>query len=270
MRCIYTFSMAFMVVLLAGCASGNTTPSALSAGNAKPAAWAVTMDNIEACSCPAFCQCYFTGQPALHHNGDAAAPMRYCRFNNAFRITKGYAGDTKLDGLVFWMGGDLGGDFSAGQMDWCVLRFEPSATPAQRKAVEVIVHSIFAVEWKSFMVGPDAAIEWTKTDDTATAKLNGGKSGEIVLKQVHDATGQPSIIRNVQFWSAPKNSGFLVMNNEVEAYRDGDKPFEYKKTNGFYTTIEMSANDVKPAGHAKAPSSVQLMDFIGCSGRCGK
>jgi hypothetical protein len=73
------------------------------------AEWAVMLDNIEACSCPTFCQCYFTGQPALHDGQEHA--MRYCRFNNAFRVAKGHYGSTNLDGMKFWMAGDLGGDF---------------------------------------------------------------------------------------------------------------------------------------------------------------
>jgi hypothetical protein len=123
------------------------------------------------------------------------------------------------------------------------------------------------VQWKSFTVGPDAAIEWKKTDDGAVAKLNGGKSAEIVLKQNRDASGKPAMIEHAQFWAA-RNNGFLVMTNDVEAYRDGDKPFEFKKTNGFFTTIEMSSEDLKPAGHAAAASSVQTMSTgAGC---CGK
>lgn len=253
---------------IAGCASDSSKPTpGTQPVTPKPALWSATIDNIEACSCPAFCQCYFTGQPALHHGGQGAAPMRYCRFNNAFRVTSGHYADTKLDGMVFWMGGDLGGDFSTGQMDWCVLRFEPSATLEQRKAAEAIVHAIFPVQWKSFTVGPDAAIQWNKTDDGAVAKLNGGKSAEIVLKQNRDAAGNPAKIEHVQFWAA-RNNGFLVMTNDVEAYRDGDKPFEFKKTNGFFTTIEMSSDDLKPAGHAQAAPSVQLMSTG--SACCGK
>ena len=51
-------------------------------------------------------------------------------------------------------------------------------------------------------------------------------------------------IQNVKFWAAPKNDGFKLMKNEVEAYRVGEKPFEFKGTNGFVTTIEMSSKDV--------------------------
>src|SRR4051794_40620836 len=246
---------------LGGCAANEANPpkatpagkaTALAAAESSPK-WNVTMDNIEACSCPTFCQCYFTGQPALHEeHAKEGSAMRFCRFNNAFRITKGQYGDQKLDGLTFWMAGDLGSDFSQGQMDWTVMHFEPSATPAQRAGVEAIVKALFPVKWNSFTTGADAKIEWSKSADEAVAKLNGGKSGEIVLKQVKGEDGKPVMIKNVKFWAAPKNSGFLVMKNDVEAYREGGKPFEFKGTNGFFTTIEMNSTDAKAAAAANA------------------
>lgn len=248
----------------------QSTPAPTDAGQSGPAnaKWAVTMDNIEACSCPTFCQCYFTGQPALHETGAAEQQhaMRFCRFNNAFRITQGHFGETKLDGMKFWMAGDLGGDFSKGQMDWCVLRFEPSATPQQREAAAQVVNHIFAVNWNSFTTGEDGKIDWQVDDDGAVAKLNEGKSAEIVLKQTRDAAGKPAVIEHVQFWAANNNSGFRVMKNEVEAYRDGDKPFEFKQTNGFFTTIRAMSSE----GHAAAPARVQFLHAgaTSCGGTC--
>src|SRR5579859_3855903 len=91
-----------IICLLVGCngQSGNTSEPSKSPstpyGMASPSSaaggteWAVTLDNIEACSCPAFCQCYFTGQPALHEGQGDAHAMRFCRFNNAFKVAKGH------------------------------------------------------------------------------------------------------------------------------------------------------------------------------------
>jgi len=31
--------------------------------------WAANITVIEACSCPMFCQCYFSTKPASHHGG---------------------------------------------------------------------------------------------------------------------------------------------------------------------------------------------------------
>jgi hypothetical protein len=214
------------------------------------------MDNIEACSCPTFCQCYFTGQPALHEPAEHA--MRFCRFNNAFRITSGHWGSASLDGMKIWMAGDLGSDFSKGQMDWCVVRFEPSATPAQRQAGEAIIKAVFNVKWNSFTLGPDAKIDWQKSDDMAVARLNDGKSAEIVLQQTRGQDQKPVFIRNVQFWAA-RSGDFLVMGNKVEAYRDGDKPFDFRLTNGFFNTIQISSADVKQ-GRASASQSLKVLN----------
>ena len=58
-------------------------------------------------------------------------------------------------------------------------------------------------------------------------------------------TGDPVIITNLKYEGAPRNDGFLLMPNEVEAYRVGDKPFEFKGTNGFVTTIDIASEDFK-------------------------
>ena len=43
--------------------------------------------------------------------------------------------------------------------------------------------------------------------------------------------------------SAPRNDGFVLMANEVEAYRAGDKPWEFKGTNGFMITFDIASTD---------------------------
>lgn len=47
------------------------------------------------------------------------------------------------------------------------------------------------------------------------------------------------------------------MGNKVEAYRDGDKPFDFRLTNGFFNTVSMSSADVKL--HASATQSLKVM-----------
>ncbi len=103
---------------------------------AKPATpeWAINATTIEACSCPMFCQCYFNAEPAGHH-AHAGAAEHFCKFNNAYKVNKGHYGAAKLDGAKFWIAGDLGGDFSKGQMDWASLYFDKALTPAQREAI---------------------------------------------------------------------------------------------------------------------------------------
>jgi len=214
--------------------------------------WSLNATIIEACSCPMFCQCYFDHKPASHADHEGMAGMNhggehaFCKFNNAYRVNKGSYGGVKLDGAKFWLAGDLGAEFADGEMDWAVLHFDPSVTPEQREGIKNALAYVYPVKWKSFTVGPDAPMEWTATKDVATAKLDGGKIGEVVLKRNQGMSDQPIVIQNLRYFGAPRNTGFVLMQNEVEAYRSGDKPYEFKGTNGFMITLDINSKDVKP------------------------
>ena len=58
-------------------------------------------------------------------------------------------------------------------------------------------------------------------------------------------TAEPVVIRNLKYFGVPRNDGFVLMPNEVEAYRVGPKAFEYSGTNGFMITIDIASKDVK-------------------------
>lgn len=209
--------------------------------------WSIKATIIEACSCPMFCQCYFSTQPAAHHGGHHGGHgegEHFCRFNNAFRVDKGKYGDTRLDGAKFWVAGDLGGDFSKGNMDWAVLTFDPAVSKEQREAVQQILGHVYPFKWNSFRIADDAPMEWTAGKDKAVARLDGGKVAEVVLARNPGMTDDPVVIKNLKYWGAPRNEGFVLMPNEVQAYRSGDKPFEFKGTNGFMITFDMASKDV--------------------------
>jgi len=89
--------------------------------------WSFNATIIEACSCPMFCQCYFNTKPAAHvgHEGHGAMSEHFCRANFAYKVNKGSYGDVKLEGVKFWLAGDLGGDFSEGATDWVEATFDP-------------------------------------------------------------------------------------------------------------------------------------------------
>jgi len=213
--------------------------------------WSMNATIIEACSCPMFCQCYFDHKPASHAEHASMAGMShgdagtFCKFNNAFKVNKGNYGGVKLDGAKFWVAGDLGAEFADGEMDWAVLHFDPSVTPEQREGIKTALGHVYPVKWKSFTVGADTPMEWTATKDVATAKLDGGKVAEVVLKRNQGMTDQPIVIQNLRYFGVPRNTGFVLMQNEVEAYRTGDKPYEYKGTNGFMITFDINSKDVK-------------------------
>ncbi|MEW6755670.1 MAG: DUF1326 domain-containing protein [Candidatus Latescibacterota bacterium] len=211
--------------------------------------WAVNATIIEACSCPMFCQCYFNPKPAEHAGHEGHGGGHFCRFNNALQVTRGNYGSVKLDGAKFWVAGDLGGDFSQGQMDWAVLTFDPAVTPQQREGIQAILGHVYPVKWNSFTVAPDAAMEWTANADRATARLAGGQVAEVVLARHPGNTSDPIVISNLKYWGVPRNDGFVLMPNEVEAYRGGDKPFEFRGSNGFMITIDMASRDVAMSAH---------------------
>jgi hypothetical protein len=214
--------------------------------------WAMNATIIEACSCPMFCQCYFNLEPAAHggHGGHGEGE-HFCRFNNAFQVNKGNYGNVKLDGIKFWVAGDLGGDFSMGQMDWAELTFDKSVTKEQRDAVAAILAHVYPVKWNSFTVGEDAVMEWNYNKDRAVAKLNEGKTAEVVLNRFKGMTDDPIVISNLVYWGVPRNDGFIMMPNEVQAYRVGGKPFEFKGTNGFMITFDITSKDVSHNTHGK-------------------
>ncbi len=237
-RIVLAATLGFAAVALVLAAAGETQ---------KPAApiWSMNATIIEACSCPMFCQCYFNLKPAAHggHEGHGGGD-HFCKFNNAFRVNKGKFGDVALDGAKFWVGGDLGGDFSTGKMDWAVLTFDPATTKPQRDAIATILGKVYPVQWTSFTVGADAPMTWSATKDHAEAKLDGGKVAEVVLNRFAGMTGDPVVIKNLKYWGVPRNDGFVLMPNDVEAFRAGDKPFEFKGTNGFMITIDIASKDV--------------------------
>ena len=206
-----------------------------------PKKWSMNASIVEACSCPMFCQCYFSTAPAGHaeHGGHAE---HYCRFNNAFHVNKGHYGDTSLDGAKFWVAGDLGGDFSKGQMDWAVLTFDPSVTKDQREGIIAALTKLYPVKWNSFTVAKDAPMQWQADKDAAHASLDGGKTAEVALNRFPGMTSNPVVINNLRYWGASKNDGFVLMPNTVEAYHGGEKPFEFHGTNGFMITFDIQSD----------------------------
>jgi hypothetical protein len=186
-----------------------------------------------------FCQCYFNTKPAAHggHHGEE----HFCRFNNAYKINQGHYGETDLAGLTFWLAGDLGSGWEEGKMDWVVATFTPDTTPAQREGLKAILPHLFPVEWNSFEIGEDAEIEWTATEQRAEARLAGGEKAEVILNKFPGMNGKQVVLTGMQYWGADTNDGFIMMPNEVDAWRVGEKAFEYSGTNGFMIDIDISS-----------------------------
>ena len=208
---------------------------------AAPPDWSLSATIIEACSCTMFCPCYFSTVPSAHGHG--AMAEHFCRFNMGYRINQGNFKGVSLNGVKLWIAGDLGADFSKGAQ-WAEVTFEPSVKKEQREAIAAILPHVYPVTWKSFTIGQDAAIDWMATKDRAEARLDGGKAAIVILNRNPGMTNDPVVIRNLRYFGAPRNTGFILMPNEIEAYRVGPNAFEYKGTNGFMITYDITSRDV--------------------------
>jgi len=206
--------------------------------------WAVNGTVIEACSCPMFCQCYFNDKPAGHHTPEGH--KHFCKGNLAWKINTGHRGTVKLDGVKFWLAGDLGGDFKTGEGEWGVLTFDRATTAEQREAVRVFVQRLYPLKWKSYAEAEGVIDTWRQDKDTAVATLDGGKTAEVRLRRFPGMTSEPIVIRNLPYVAAPRNDGFVLMPNDVEGYRVGPNAFEFKGTNGFTLTVDVNSSDPMP------------------------
>lgn len=240
----------FLQVAAAGAIVGGLDAHlrpAIAQAQARPATskWSLNATIIEACSCRMFCPCYFSTVPSPQGQDHGAMAEHYCRFNMAYRVNQGHFGKVRLDGLKFWIAGDLGADYSKGT-EWAEITFEPATTKAQRDALVTIIPNVYPVKWKSFTFGQDAPVYWSATKDRAEARLNGGSSGVVVLNRNPGMTEKPVVIGNLRYFGAPRNTGFVLMPNEIEAYRVGPRAFEYKGTNGFMITYDITSKDIQP------------------------
>jgi hypothetical protein len=189
--------------------------------------WSVKADYIEACSCHLFCSCYFNTAP---EDG------MMCKFNNAVKIAEGHVGDVKVDGLKFWISGDLGGDFTKG-MKTAIITLEPGTSNKEEEAIKFLVGKIYPVKWKK-VEADHAQIKWEQTGTKGHAVLGNGQ-GEVVLEGVTDSDGQQSVLRNVKYWGAQTNTGFYLAKS-THHYKGHGYDYSLKDRNGFFIHIESS------------------------------
>ena len=227
------------VVLVAGAVG------APQAANAQTPEWSLNGTTIEGCTCPMFCQCFFNSKPAAHTSQHSHGPEHYCRFNIALKVNKGSYDHVALDGAKCWIAGDLGADFSSGQTDWAVLTFDRSVSKPQRDAIIAVLPHIYPVTWKTFSVAEEGAVEWNAGKDRAIARLNGGRTAEVILRRHPGNTSEAIVVKNLKYQGAPRNDGVILMPNEVQSWRGADKPFESRGTTGYMVTIDMNSRDVR-------------------------
>jgi uncharacterized protein DUF1326 len=246
-KILLMLSLVAIALCFSVLAADTPKPESKAAAPAGEPAWHMNATAIEACSCPMFCQCYFNTAPAGHHEHAAGGETHYCKANLAYKINHGKYGDVNLDGAKFWVVTDLGPDFSKGQMDWAIVYFDKTLSKQQRDGIAAVVGHLFPVKWNSLTTEEANIDTWTFDKHQAHATLDGGKTAEVKLKAMPGLGGQNPVIKNLIYWGAPRNDGFVLMPNEVEAYRVGPKAFEFKNSNGFMITVDMSSADLQKA-----------------------
>lgn len=192
-------------------------------------AWRIQADYIEACSCHLFCSCYFYPGP---EGG------RMCEFNNAVKVAEGNVGAVKVDGCKFWLSGDLGGDFSKGEMKACVLTFDPAVTGEQREALKFLIGKIYPVKWSKMEVDT-APITWERRGEDAYAKL--GDVAEVTLTAFRQ-DGKQAVIQGLRYWGAQRNTGFYLAKG-THWYKGHGYDYKHQDRNGFCIHIESEGQE---------------------------
>lgn len=204
--------LAALVLVWAGGEKSSKTP------------WSIKASYIEACSCRMFCPCYFSTQPDKH----------MCEFNMGILINQGKVGTTKLDGMKLWLSGNLGEDFGDGQVEWIVATFEPDATQEQMDAVGKILSQLYPAKADEFKI--DKKQITLQFGDQPYAKLGKGEA-EIKLDMIKDKHGKLVTVRNLNYWGANSNKGF-VLGYSTHHYEGNGKEFDWVHKNGFLIDIE--------------------------------
>jgi hypothetical protein len=208
----------------------------------KPAGWTFNATILEAS----------TGAPRCAHaleksdgTSDLVGPpppaalepaVATCRYNRAFKVNRGRAGDVSLDGAKFWMAGARGERTGAREHLWAALVFDAEVSDAQRGAIMRILPQLYGVEWLSFTVALPGAVRWETTQDAASALLEGGVTAQIALRRDERQRTEP-------YAAAPRQDGFVAMHGR-QAYRREAIAFEASDSAGLLVTVDISSSDV--------------------------
>ncbi len=213
--------------------------------------WDLEVSVIEASTCPVFCRCCDDEASAEQAtaNGAGVHP-RLRRFNSAYRVNRGTYDETSLEGTEFWVAGDLGSGHGDAESSWAVLTFDRTTTGPQRKAIRGLFDHLVPRKWGSFSTA-EGDIEWadlsnqrriaSRATDYARASLDGGRTAELALERptnVEDAE-LDVVLQNLRYWRANSSNGFVLMPAQLQAWRGGDRTFEYRGSDGFTLTFHM-------------------------------
>ena len=88
--------------------------------------------------------------------------------------------------------------------------------------------------------------KWHAAKEKAEARLDGGKTAEVVLKiRRHDI--RAVVMKNLKYGECGATTVFVMMPNEVEAYRAGENHSEFKGIQRLHDHARYQLRDVAAA-----------------------
>jgi len=197
------------------------------------------VDDIEACSCPLFCSCFFNTEPSNPH---------MCQFNNAYEFRKdSHWGNVDLSGARVWVSGDLGDEaLSKGVAKYGMVTFDRKTTKEQRDAIAKIFAKMFPIQWAKMDTREDD-IEWhhDAADRADHAKLASGMAEVTLNRGNWEATKMPTVVKGLKYFGANSNDG-LVLAKGTHYFHGDSLKYDLKDMNGFFTTLRMHGT-IEPA-----------------------
>lgn len=197
----------------------------------------------EACSCHLFCPCYF----------NTKAENDYCNFNNVYTVRKGNYGNVKLDGMKFWLSGNLGANWGTqGKAEAAVATFEPTATQEQIDAVMKIIGKVYPVQWGS-VAFEKSTITVTHESPKHVVATREDNTGKVDLKMATSIDGKtPVVIKNLPYFASKSNKGFAMFHS-THHYKGHGLDYSYEGHNGFEIDITVGTPPAAPKKAATEP-----------------
>jgi hypothetical protein len=206
------------------------------AGDEKPAAWKVSGELEEACSCDAACPCWFGSKPTKMN----------CSGGFALFIDKGTYGTVPLDGLaVAFIGQNPDNTTmmdSMGNWNFLYLYIDEKANPEQRKALEELARASnpqFAPPERSKV----RYIPITRRIDGKEHIVTLGPYGSFSGHLVEGGLGGPSKIVN-STGADPFRKEYMQGRTTRQTYNDAGQKWDWSNSNYMFTTFEVSSEDM--------------------------
>lgn len=234
-----------LLSILAGAGLVALLGAASAKGN-RATTYNLVADDIEACSCPLFCGCYFNTEPSNPH---------MCQFNNVYEFRKGsHWGNVDLSGARVWVSGDLGEEaLSKGVAKYGMVTFDKKSSKDQRDAIGKVFAKMFPIQWAKMETREDD-IEWhhDAADKADHAKMASGMAEVTLNRGNWESTKMPTVIKGLKYFGANSNDGFVLAKGTHYFHGDSVK-YDLKDMNGFFITVRLHGDIAGPAQQSGQP-----------------